>query len=129
MSGPSCEARRTRSPLRLGPTGLGSTPTASNKNLNQASVYALPGSGSQFTEVERRAYTYNLGNLLLIDGPSGANDDLRNKEWPDKKTLIKSWPNQTPLTTEALKRQQWSAGTIDSRNDALASLAVKAFAT
>jgi hypothetical protein len=87
------------------------------------------GQWSQFTEAERRAYTYNLGNLLLIDGPSGANDDLKNKEWPDKKTLIKGWPNQTPLTTEALKRQQWSAGTIDSRNDALASLAVKAFAT
>jgi hypothetical protein len=87
------------------------------------------GQWSQFTELERRAYTYNLGNLLLIDGPSGANDDLKNKEWPDKKALIKSWPNQTPLTTEALKRQQWNASTIDSRNDALASLAVKAFAT
>jgi hypothetical protein len=87
------------------------------------------GQWSQFTEVERRAYTYNLGNLLLIDGPSGANDDLRNREWPAKKTLIKSWPNQTPLTTEALKRQQWTKSTIDGRNDSLAALAVKAFAT
>jgi hypothetical protein len=31
LSGPSCEARRTQSPLRLGPAGLGSTPIASNK--------------------------------------------------------------------------------------------------
>jgi hypothetical protein len=87
------------------------------------------GQWSQFTEAERRAYTYNLGNLLLIDGPSGANDDLKNKEWPDKKALIKGWPSQTPLTTEALKRQQWTKATIDSRNDSLAALAVKAFAT
>jgi hypothetical protein len=90
-----------------------------------------PASGqwSQFGEAERRAYTYNLGNLLLIDGPSGANDDLKNKEWKDKKALIKSWPNQTLLTTAALQRQQWNAQTIDSRNDDLAALAVKAFAT
>jgi len=89
-----------------------------------------PASGqwSQFTDADRRAYTYNLGNLLLI-GPSGANDDLENKEWLDKKTLIKTWPNQIPLTTEALKRQQWNTTTIDSRNEALATLAVKAFAT
>jgi hypothetical protein len=88
-----------------------------------------PGQWAQFTDAERRAYTYSLGNLLLIDGPSGANDDLKNKEWKDKKALIKSWPNQTPLTTEALKRREWSAKTIESRNAALAALAVKAFAT
>lgn len=86
------------------------------------------GQWSRFTVADRRAYTYNLGNLLLIDGPSGANDALENKEWPGKKELIKSWPNQTPLTTEALKRQQWTVATIESRNDALAALAVKAFA-
>ena len=44
LSGPSCEARRTRSSLRLDPTGLASAPTARPTNLNQASVYALPGS-------------------------------------------------------------------------------------
>jgi hypothetical protein len=87
------------------------------------------GQWSQFADADRRAYTYNLGNLLLIDGPSGANDDLENKEWPEKKALIKKWPNQTALTTEALKRQQWNTNTIANRSDALAALAVKAFPT
>ena len=38
------KVRRTRSSLRLGPTGLASAPNARPTNLNQASVYALPGS-------------------------------------------------------------------------------------
>ena len=83
------------------------------------------GQWQNFTDSERRAYTYQLGNLLLIDGPSGANDDLANKEWPAKKALIKSWSPQTPLTDEALKSRDWTTATIDKRGDSLAKLAVK----
>lgn len=83
------------------------------------------GQWAHFNDDVRRVYTYNLGNLLLIDGPSGANDLLGNKEWPEKKKLIRTWGNQTPLTTEALKHPQWTTTTIEKRNDALAGLAVK----
>jgi hypothetical protein len=85
------------------------------------------GQWRQLSAAQRRAYTYNLGNLLLIDGPSGANDDLANKEWPDKQALIRSWGNQTPLTEAALKFQQWNVNTVKRRNKSLADLAVKAF--
>ena len=66
-----------------------------------------------------------LGNLLLIDGPSGANDLLATKEWNDKKQLIRTWGQQTPLTADALKRRQWTKDTIQRRTDDLAKLAVK----
>lgn len=86
-----------------------------------------PGQWAHFTDDQRRVYTYVLGNLLLIDGPSKANLKLGNKEWPQKKALIQSWGNQTPLTTEALRLSDWSIGTIESRNDELAELAVEAW--
>lgn len=86
-----------------------------------------PGTWSDFSPTERSAYTYNLGNLLLIDGPSGANDKLANKEWPAKKALIRQWGTQTPLTAEALKRVKWNKVAVDRRNEALADLAVKAW--
>lgn len=82
-----------------------------------------------FSEDERRAYTYVLGNLLLIDGPSGANDQLGNKEWPDKRQVIKRFGPQTPLTQDALKRTTWTVSTITSRTNALAKLAVKTWPT
>lgn len=85
------------------------------------------GEWTQFGDDERSLYTYNLGNLLLVDGPSRANDQLGNREWPAKKALIRSWGNQTPLTTEALRRQQWTASTIDRRHEELAKVAVRAF--
>lgn len=88
-----------------------------------------PGEWANFNDDQQRVYTYNLGNLLLIDGPSRANDLLGNKEWPQKKTLIKSWGDQTALTTAALKYQQWTTSTIDKRNDALADLAVKTWSS
>lgn len=90
-----------------------------------------PASGewTHFSDDARRVYTYNLGNLLLIDGPSGANGLLRNKEWPQKKALIGSWGNQTPLTTEALKQAQWTTNTIKKRHEALADLAVEAWSS
>jgi hypothetical protein len=86
-----------------------------------------PGQWAQFTAGERDIYAYKLGNLLLIDGPSGANDQLANKEWPAKRQLIKSWPNQTPLTTEALKQRSWGKATINKRTRDLADLSVKAW--
>lgn len=85
------------------------------------------GTWATFTDDEMQTYAYRLGNLLLIDGPSGANNQLRNKEWPEKKKLIKSWGNQTPLSTEALKIGSWSKSAIDKRTQALASLAVAAW--
>lgn len=83
------------------------------------------GQWQGFSDSQRRVYTYQLGNLLLIDGPSGANDQLANKEWPEKRQLIKSWRTQTPLTVEALKAINWTPARIDKRSDALADLAVK----
>ena len=49
LSGPSCEARRTRSSLRLSPTGLGSTPTASNKTSTRrvSTPYRGRGQGAR----------------------------------------------------------------------------------
>jgi hypothetical protein len=85
------------------------------------------GTWSGFTADERAVYTLKLGNLLLIDGPSRANDSLGNKEWPDKRREIASFGPQTPLTVEAIKRATWSKSTIDDRQDELAALAVKAF--
>src|SRR5262249_9592356 len=79
------------------------------------------GQWKQFDASARRAYTYNLGNLLLIDGPSGANDDLANTEWKDKRALIQSWPGQTPLTDEAVKSATWTKATITSRQNTLAA--------
>jgi hypothetical protein len=85
----------------------------------------VPGQWTQFSDDERRIYTYRLGNLLLIDGPSGANDQLANKEWPDKRALIKGWGHQTPLATKALRRTAWTARTIQGRDDELAALATR----
>jgi hypothetical protein len=84
-----------------------------------------PGQWMHFTADQRSTYTYNIGNLLLIDGPSGANNSLGNKEWPDKKALIKSWGDQTPLTKDALKKADWNASVIDARRQALADLAAQ----
>ncbi len=87
------------------------------------------GQWTHFNADRRRVYTHNLGNLLLIDGPSRANDLLANKEWSAKKRLIKSWDDQTPLTTDALKYLRWTDSTIKKRNNALADLAVKAWSS
>jgi Protein of unknown function DUF262/Protein of unknown function (DUF1524) len=83
------------------------------------------GQWTGFSDDARRAFTYQLGNLLLIDGPSGANNQLANKEWLDKKQLIKTFGPQTPLTAEALKRRDWGVTTIENRTGDLAKLAVK----
>lgn len=83
------------------------------------------GQWMAFSEDDRASYTYMLGNLLLIDGPSGANDQLANKEWSDKKQIIKTWTQQTPLTVDALKRQSWTKKVIEDRTSELAKLAVK----
>lgn len=88
-----------------------------------------PGQWKAFSEDDRASYTYMLGNLLLIDGPSGANDQLANKEWSDKKQLIKTWPQQTLLTVDALKRQSWTKKVIEDRTSELAKLAVKTWST
>ena len=85
------------------------------------------GEWTHFTDQERAVYTYDLENLLLVDGPSGANDQLGNKEWPDKKALVKQWGTQTPLTTEALKFKDWNEAAIKKRRNALAGVAVKAW--
>jgi len=37
------------------------------------------GEWQQFTDEERAIYTYDIGNLLLVDGPSRANDLLGNQ--------------------------------------------------
>jgi len=83
------------------------------------------GQWSEFSEEDRASYTYLLGNLLLIDGPSGANDDLANKEWADKKKIIRTWSEQTPLTVEALSSRAWTKTVITKRTADLAALAVK----
>lgn len=83
------------------------------------------GQWSEFSEEDRASYTYLLGNLLLIDGPSGANDDLANKEWGDKKKIIRTWSQQTPLTVEALRSRAWTKKVITKRTADLAALAVK----
>ncbi len=87
------------------------------------------GQWTGFSADDRTTYTYMLGNLLLIDGPSGANDQLANKQWPDKKKLIQAWGQQTPLTVEALRRRGWSKGVIEARTSDLAKLAVKTWST
>lgn len=81
-----------------------------------------------FDDDARAVYAHRLGNLLLIDGPSGANSKLGNKEWPDKRNLIRTWGPQTPLTQSALKKQAWTKEVINARHEALATLATKAFA-
>jgi hypothetical protein len=86
-----------------------------------------PGEWTQFSDDERGVYTYDIGNLLLIDGPSGANDLLGNKEWSAKKALIKSWGAQTPLTEAALKRLKWDVATIEKRRKLLADVAARAW--
>jgi hypothetical protein len=73
------------------------------------------GEWTHFSADQRRVLTYNLGNLLLIDGPSRANDQL------------KKWDDQTPLTTDALANTRWTAATIEKRNEALADLAARAW--
>jgi Protein of unknown function (DUF1524) len=85
------------------------------------------GEWQQFTDEERVIYAYNIGNLLLVDGPSRANDLLGNKEWPAKKALVKSWGPQTPLTAAALKFTKWDQKTIERRRESLATVAVKAW--
>jgi hypothetical protein len=85
------------------------------------------GEWAAFEPEQRPSYTYRLGNLLLIDGPSGANDALGNKEWKEKKALISGWGAQTPLTTEALRRKEWTPSTIEARTNALATLATSAW--
>jgi len=84
-----------------------------------------PGQWREFSEEDRASYTYMLGNLVLIDGPSGANNQLANKEWKDKKRLIRTWSQQTPLTVDALKSQRWTKKRIRERTSDLAKLAVR----
>jgi hypothetical protein len=86
-----------------------------------------PASGqwTDFTTDEARVYVNRLGNLLLIDGPSRANSKLANREWAEKKKLIKEWNSQTVLTAKALKSPKWTIQTIDKRTDAFSRLAVK----
>jgi len=86
-----------------------------------------PGKWTQFSADERDIYTYRLGNLLLIDGPSRANDSLGNKSWSEKKRLIQGFGTQTPLTTAALAKGTWSRTTISDRQADLAAVAVQAF--
>jgi hypothetical protein len=86
------------------------------------------GAWTNYTDDERAVYTYRLGNLLLIDGPSRANDALGSKSWADKRDLIKGYGPQTPLTTAAVKKTTWTKATIDGRQRELAKLAPKAFA-
>ena len=83
------------------------------------------GQWTHFSDDEKRDYTYLLGNLLLVDYPSGANNSLGNKKWPQKRTLLVSWEGQTPLTIDALKHTNWTRQTIDHRQLELARLAVK----
>ncbi|MCW2981113.1 MAG: hypothetical protein JWO14_2840 [Solirubrobacterales bacterium] len=83
------------------------------------------GQWTAFTAEDLPSYTYMLGNLILVDGPSGANDDLANREWAMKKQRIRSFGQQTPLTTEALKRKSWTKAIIERRTSELARLAVK----
>jgi hypothetical protein len=83
------------------------------------------GQWIEFSEEDRASYTYLLGNLLLIDGPSGANDDLANREWTYKKRLIRTWSQQTPLTVDALKSRTWTKKVISKRTADLAKLAVR----
>jgi hypothetical protein len=86
------------------------------------------GQWTSFSDDERLVYTYRLGNLLLIDGPSGANNLLKNKPWSQKKQLIKTWGPQTPLTTKALSLSKWEKATIDRRLGQLGDVAIKAWA-
>jgi hypothetical protein len=88
-----------------------------------------PGEWKQFTDAERDVYTFKLGNLLLIDGPSRANDSLGNKTWAEKKKLIATFGPQTPLTVKALTETTWSKTTITNRQADMADIAAKAFAT
>ncbi len=83
------------------------------------------GQWTAFSDDQRRVYTFKLGNLLLVDGPSRANVLLGNKEWPAKRRLIRSWGPQTPLTTTALRKPQWTVATIEARDESLAKLAAK----
>jgi len=85
------------------------------------------GEWQQFTDEERAIYTYDIGNLLLVDGPSRANDLLGNQEWPAKKALMKSWETRTPLTVAALKLAKWDKATIERRRISLAKVAVAAW--
>lgn len=84
-----------------------------------------PGQWTAIGADLRPVYTHKLGNLLLIDGPSRANALLANKDWPTKRRLIKSWGAQTPLTSEGLRRQQWTTAAIEARDEALAKLAAE----
>jgi hypothetical protein len=86
------------------------------------------GEWTDFDADNRTVYAHRLGNLLLIDGPSGANNQLGSKEWAEKRKIMKSWEDQTPLTTTALKKTKWNQAVIDSRQNELAALAAKAFA-
>jgi hypothetical protein len=85
------------------------------------------GQWANFDNDARAVYTYDLGNLLLVDGPSRANDLLANQEWPDKKALIMGWGAQTPLTTAVLNLTAWDAKRIETRRTGLANLATKAW--
>jgi hypothetical protein len=87
-----------------------------------------PGQWKEFSIDDRSTYTYRLGNLLLIDGPSNANDMLANKEWPDKRELIKKWKPLTPLTADAVKTPGWTKTSIDARTKRLAKFAAKTWA-
>lgn len=86
------------------------------------------GEWKLFTPAERDVYTFKLGNLLLIDGPSRANDLLGNKTWSEKMKMIETFGPQTPLTVKALEKPSWSKTTINDRQADLAELATKAFA-
>lgn len=86
-----------------------------------------PNAWTSFTDEDRATSTYDIGNLLLVDGPSGANNLLANKEWKDKRMLIKNWGAQTPLTEHALKYSKWDPGTIRARRTHLANVAARAW--
>lgn len=111
-----------------GPARSGLTPRGTLTVEHVLPLSPEAGQWSHFDDDARSVYAHRLGNLLLIDGPSGANSKLGNKEWPAKRDLIKTWGPQTPLTKSALNKHKWTKGVIVARHRELSALAAKAFA-
>ena len=74
-----------------------------------------------FSDEERKAYVYRLGNLALIG--SDANGKLGSKSFSQKKETLENDTTYS-LTKEAGKETQWRAEEINKRQLRLADLAV-----
>lgn len=81
------------------------------------------GEWPEFSGEDQRTFTYYLGNMVLLK--KGVNGRIGNKPWTAKRPILKA--SELVLTQDAAASPKWNARTIESRQQRLSKLALKAW--